>query len=169
MSAPFHIRRLHTHEWELYRRTRLRSLADSPHAFGSTYAAEQQRPGALWQARLLAVTPAIDCPLIAENAEGVVGLVWGKTDAGDPALAHVYQMWVAPEARGQGVGKALIDGVVDWARSNGARVLRLAVTSGNASAAALYLRAGFQDVGGPMELHEGSPVVSQVMELALVD
>lgn len=164
---PFTIRRLASHEWALYRSARLASLADAPQAFGSTYAAEMQRAPALWQARLMAVTEALDCPLIAEIDGAAVGLVWGKTDALDPALVHVYQMWVAPQARGKGVAAGLLDGVTDWARANGAASVRLAVTPGNEAAAALYRKRGFVDVGAPEAVHEGSSMLSQTMVLVL--
>lgn len=163
----FTIRRLASHEWSLYRNTRLASLADSPQAFCSSYSAEVERAPALWQARLLAASEAVDCPLVAEMDGAAVGLVWGKTDAQQPALAHVYQMWVAPQARGQGVAAALLDGVTGWARANGASALRLSVTPGNEAAAALYRKRGFADTGAPEALQEGSAMLSQAMELAL--
>ncbi|WP_229518319.1 GNAT family N-acetyltransferase [Massilia sp. PAMC28688] len=167
MVPPFRIRTLGCLEWPLYRRSRLRALAEAPHAFGSTLAAEQHRPDALWQARLMAASPATDCPLVAELDGMVVGMVWGKIDAADPFLAHLYQMWVAPEARGRGVGAALIEAVLGWARGNGARVAQLAVSEGNEAAARLYRRAGFVGSGKFESLHAGSAMRSQVMQLAL--
>lgn len=167
MAPPFLIRTLDCLEWPLYRRTRLRSLAEAPHAFGSTLAAEQHRPAALWQARLLAVTPATDCPLVAEAGGAVIGMVWGKAAAGDPRLAHIYQMWVAPQARGQGVGAALLDAALEWARGNGARLVQLAVSEGNEAAARLYRRAGFVPAAPLQALHAGSAMRSQLMQLSL--
>lgn len=167
VAASFQLRTLGPLDWPLYRRTRLRSLAEAPHAFGSTLAAEQHRPAALWQARLIAATAATDYPLVAERDGQVVGLVWGKTDATDPGLAHLYQMWVAPEARGQGVGAALIEAALGWARGNGVRVVELAVSEGNRAATRLYERAGFVATGTFEALHAGSSLRSQRMQLAL--
>ena len=53
-------------------------------------------------------------------------------------------MWVAPEARGQGVGNALIDAVIEYARSSGASRLLLDVADHNQQAIALYARKGFK-------------------------
>jgi hypothetical protein len=48
------IRTLKAHEWPKYREVRLRSLADSLDAFGSTLAAEQDRTPDAWALRLSA-------------------------------------------------------------------------------------------------------------------
>ena len=56
-------------------------------------------------------------------------------------------MWVAPEVRGTGVGDALVGAVVDWAVTESAAELTLAVRPGNGPARALYERSGFVHVG----------------------
>ncbi len=56
-------------------------------------------------------------------------------------------MWVAPEERGKGVGRALVDAVIVWARANGFARLRLEVVDDNAPAVALYARKGFARTG----------------------
>ncbi len=43
-------------------------------------------------------------------------------------------MWVAPEARGSGVGAALMDAVESWAREAGYENIGLGVTTVNAPA-----------------------------------
>ena len=45
----------------------------------------------------------------------------GVIDDEDPALAHLYAMWVAPRApAGSGAGRALVEAVVAWAAERGA-------------------------------------------------
>ena len=46
------VRRFAPHEWRVYRELRLRALADSPDAFGSTYEREAARTDAEWEDRL---------------------------------------------------------------------------------------------------------------------
>jgi ribosomal protein S18 acetylase RimI-like enzyme len=56
-------------------------------------------------------------------------------------------MWVAPEARGRGVGEELITAVVDWARASSFARLALDVADHNRHAIALYERSGFRATG----------------------
>jgi GNAT superfamily N-acetyltransferase len=70
-------------------------------------------------------------------------------------------MFVGPEARGRGVGAALVDAVVGWARARGAEGLCLWVTATNASAIALYARCGFQNSGARRSLPH-SPAVDML-------
>jgi ribosomal protein S18 acetylase RimI-like enzyme len=62
-------------------------------------------------------------------------------------LYTLISMWVAPEARGTGVGDALIEATCQWAREAGAGELRLDVKEDNVQAIRLYIRHGFVDVG----------------------
>ena len=175
------IRRLQAHEWPAYRRLRLRSLADAPHAFGSTLAHEESWQPALWMARLVAAsTSGSDCPLVADasaspstsasapQADAVLtALLWAKCDPDDPGIVNLFQMWVAPEARGLGLGAALLHAAIDWARSIGARGVRLGVVTDNAAAVRLYARAGFRAVGVPAPIRPGASALEQTMLLDL--
>jgi GNAT superfamily N-acetyltransferase len=162
------IRILRGHEWQAYRDARLRSLADSPDAFGSTLAAEQERTPDAWAARLgAAAVSGQDYPLIAELDGAVVGLVWARFDATTPSVVNVFQMWVAPESRGRGVAATLLRAAIGWARSRNARVVQLGVTCGDTSAVRLYVREGFETFGAPEPLRADSPLLSQTMRLAI--
>jgi GNAT superfamily N-acetyltransferase len=166
------LRTLHPADWPVYRDLRLRALADAPDAFCSTYAEESQRTDDAWTARLAA--PALGAhqqgwPFAAELDGTPVGLAWVKLDAdsaGSAATASLYQVWVAPEARGRGVGAALVEGAVAWARARRAQALHLQVTSGDGAAARLYRRMGFVDDGAPVP-RPGSAASEQAMALAL--
>jgi ribosomal protein S18 acetylase RimI-like enzyme len=162
------VRRLHPAEWQAYRDLRLSALADSPDAFGSTYEHESLRPDGEWKERVeLGAGSAHDLPLIAEDGTDLVGLAWGKTMPEEPAIAHLFQMWVAPHWRGQGVGQELLRQVIEWARASGAEAVVLGVTCGNGVAQQLYARAGFVPLGEPAPLRPGSALLSQKMRLDL--
>jgi GNAT superfamily N-acetyltransferase len=162
------VRRFAPHEWRAYRDLRLRALADSPDAFASTLLAEQRHEDDHWKERLSSgATSAWNLPLVTEGDAGPAGLAWGRIDPAQPETAHVYQMWVAPEARGAGCGTMLLQAILDWARDAGARTVLLHVTRGNDAAARVYSRAGFAPVGEPEPLRSGSALLSQRMRLEL--
>lgn len=173
--AGIRIRRFTAREWPAYRALRLRSLANAPEAFGSSHAAEEAWAQELWMARLTAASVSgRDCPLVAESAgpDGAIadmlGLLWAKCDAEDAGIVNLFQMWVAPEARGRGVAAALVDEAVAWARSIRAHTVRLGVVCSNQAAIRLYLRKGFRDVGTPAPIRPGSALLEQTMCLNLM-
>lgn len=54
---------------------------------------------------------------------------------------------IRPGYRGEGLGRALLDAAIDWARAVGLRKLTLGVFPDNAPALALYRAAGFVEEG----------------------
>lgn len=164
------IRPLYPDEWAVYRELRLRSLADAPDAFYSTLESESARSAEDWAARLAAAAVSgKDCPLVAELDATPAGLVWAKMDSVNPTLMHLFQMWVAPEWRGHGVGRGLLATALDWAREREVRFVELDVTLGNSSAQRLYTRAGFKPVAAPVPMRAGSALMLQQMRLVLDD
>jgi ribosomal protein S18 acetylase RimI-like enzyme len=73
-------------------------------------------------------------------------------------IGHVIGMMVRPEARGLGVGRALLDACVAEARRTpGLEMLTLTVTAGNDKAIRLYESSGFAAYGTlPRALKLGS-------------
>jgi ribosomal protein S18 acetylase RimI-like enzyme len=152
------VRRLGAHEADLLRDVRLRALRDAPMAFGSTLAREEGYAPETWERRAAeSATGERQAIFIAEPAAGMAS---GVIDAEDPALAHLHAMWVAPEARGTGAGRALVEAVVAWATERGAERLTTSVTEGNAAATALYTAAGFSDTGRREPLGHSGAVVA---------
>jgi ribosomal protein S18 acetylase RimI-like enzyme len=88
-------------------------------------------------------------------------------DDGSGGLAHLVSMWVAPEARGRGLGEALATAVVDWARERGFPGVRLFVVRGNDGAAALYQRCGFRHTGVVLAMPRQPTRLKQEMTLRL--
>ncbi len=162
------VRRFAPDEWRLYRDLRLHALREAPDAFGSMYAHEARRSDSEWTSRLSrGVSSPWDLPLVAEASDEPCGLAWVRIEEDAPAIAHLYQMWVAPTRRRQGTGRALLDAAVAWARLAGAHTIVLDVTTGNNDAARLYERVGFIPTGEPKLLRPGSTLLSQAMRLSL--
>lgn len=147
--APMELRRFRPDEGRLFREVRLRALADAPTAFASTYAEALERPARWWDewvAKWSAGTRAVG--FVALEGDRPMGLAGGYfDDEAERDVVELIAMWVAPEARGRGVGAALTTAVVDWARERGARLVKLWVTTTNAGAMRLYERCGFRRTG----------------------
>ena len=141
-EAPIDIKRLAVDEGLRLRTIRLRALADAPDAFGSTYDEVAAWPLDSWAAQLQKIATFV---AVVDGED--VGLVRGARDALQPDAAWLISMWVSPEVREQGVGEALIDAVVEWARISGVRRVLLDVGDHNQPAIALYARKGFEPNG----------------------
>lgn len=61
--------------------------------------------------------------------------------------AHVLNLCVDRNAQGQGLGRALLDHLIERARSMGAFRMLLEVRVSNATALSLYESAGFSEIG----------------------
>ena len=58
-----------------------------------------------------------------------------------------HSIYVAPEAQGRGVGKALLEALVGRARALGKHVIVGGIEAGNTASIALHARAGFVETG----------------------
>jgi GNAT superfamily N-acetyltransferase len=153
-------------DWERVRDVRVRALGDAPSAFGSRLEEEQDRPEAFWRSRLESHAAAT---FLAIRGHETVGLVRTFVEPEDVTSAKLVSMWVAPHARGQGVGRELVAVVVQWARDHDATSVQLWVTETNAAARRLYELCGFILSGGQQKL-PSDPTLSEVaMRLDLGD
>ena len=141
------MRRVREADWRALRDVRLSALADSPDAFGSTLEREQAFGDTEWQewARDAAAGTA-EILVLAWLETEPVGIVGAFAEEGRDHI-HLIAMWVAPQARRAGVGRALIDAVVAWAVEIGAPAVRLDVADDNVDARHLYDASGFSSTG----------------------
>ncbi len=64
--------------------------------------------------------------------------------------AHLEELYVVPERRGRGLGRALLEAAMDHARERGAVRIDLATSEDDTAARGLYESAGFTNrEGGP--------------------
>ena len=82
---------------------------------------------------------------VAADAEGLLGYSLVFQRAGSDR-ARLYSIVVAPRARGQGLGRRLLDDAQDQARARGCRRIGLEVRADNAPAIALYRAAGYREL-----------------------
>ncbi|WP_366942503.1 GNAT family N-acetyltransferase [uncultured Shewanella sp.] len=144
------------------------SLQDSPDSFGSTYEHEIKFSKEEWLSRLgLDNQSKYALPLIAELNGMAMGLAWGGLHSSSDKTAHIYQMWIAPSVRGQGVGRLLLQKIITWAKEFDVDYVSLAVTTINMAAVKLYQTTGFEPYGALKSLREDSVLSVQPMRLKL--
>src|SRR5688500_4714869 len=132
VAAIVRVERLTVDEVPRVRAIRLRALADAPDAFGSTLAEAAARPPEIWAEQLQ------DLPTFVAVDDGLdIGMVRCEPDEARVDTATLISMWVAPTARRRGAGDALIDAVIEWARTNGVKRLLINEVDDNAAAIAL--------------------------------
>ncbi len=82
--------------------------------------------------------------LVARSCGQALGC--GALKSGKNGIGEIKRMWVAPGARGQGVGRRLLEALEAHARQLGLAVLHLETNRTLHEAQALYRRHGYQEV-----------------------
>jgi GNAT superfamily N-acetyltransferase len=154
------VRTITADDWSLLRHVSLRALADSPDAFRTTLAEAQAHTEDFWRQRAAGSAPIL---VVLEDGRGVA--MGGVFTPPDSAVAYIWGMWTAPEARGRGYAAGLLTDLVNWCRDRDLGV-RLHVTEGNEPARRLYVVHGFMSTGMWEPLRDGSAL--RVEELQLV-
>ena len=130
---------------------RLRGLSEYPQAFTSSVEEEATRP-LDWSVQRLTEAPQRPNDVflggfVAGQLQGLVGLQ-GRYRPKERHNATVVGLFVAPEASGRGLGRALMQALLACARARPELLqLDLTVTEGNAAALALYDSLGFTVYG----------------------
>ena len=139
------VHRLRPDDWRLWRELRLAALADAPRAFGTSLAewSGENDTERRWRARLTGV--AFNAVLFRD---GVPAGMVSATDPDGRGPVQLLSLWVAPSARGLGVGDAAVRAVLRWADDEHAgSEVALSVKVDNLTAVAVYERNGFVSVG----------------------
>lgn len=145
------LRRISPDEWATWRDMRLRSLADTPDAYGSTLQREAAYDEAEWRTRLEGGRAIL---VFEDGAPVAMGAAWRP----DEERFDIVAMWVVPEFRGRGFSRLVLQELVSMGRSEGRRI-GLCVTRGNDVARSAYEKFGFVDTGTSDPLREGSDLL----------
>jgi GNAT superfamily N-acetyltransferase len=158
------VRRIAPDDVGVARELRLRALKTDPSSFGSTYEREAAFADEIWEERVARGARGDDAAtLLAFRADEAVGLVSGFRDEEEATVFDVVGMWVAPEARGEGIGRRLLEEIESWFASCGGIEVRLSVTNEAAAARGLYASAGYEPDGRADE----SPHTPGLVELGM--
>ena len=153
------IRFLKSGELLIWVKLRLEALADAPEAFGDTVDQAKLRSDEEWRESLLDRDGSL---LVAFDGQLPVGMARVARSEETESSAGLYSMWVAPSARRNGVGRALMDAAVVWAELQRVDEMVLFVAQGN-GAKRLYLRTGFVETGRLRPLRSNREVQMEEM------
>lgn len=151
MTAPcrYPVRQLATGDTFRYRDVMLDAYENFSEAFTSTANERCEKSLSWWKGRV-ASDDGTSVTFGAFDGDELVGTAGIEYETRDKTKhkSLLFGMFVRPDYRGHGIGRALIDAALDHARARpGSRVTRLALTGGNASAQRLYESCGFATFG----------------------
>ncbi len=134
-----------------FRDLRLESLKNEPYAFLVTYDDELQVTEEKWRERIdNSVKGDNGVMVVAETEGNLVGLV-GITYGRHPKIkhsAHIWGTYVTPDFRGKGIGRRLMEKVIEIAKANSSvKKIKIEVVAEQESAAKLYEKMGFIHIG----------------------
>ncbi|HEV7599073.1 MAG TPA: GNAT family N-acetyltransferase [Bradyrhizobium sp.] len=144
-AAHIEIRRLTQADSDLvlYRDIRLEALKANPEAFGSTFEIEDAQPSSWFSARLGS------SELLGVFCDAKLVATAGFAIQQGQKKAHKGTMWgmyVRPAARRTGIGRLLVEAIVDLARRR-VELIQLTVVRDNERARRLYASHGFREYG----------------------
>lgn len=139
----FAIRRLGPDEGPLFRELRLTTLRLDDVNFAATLAEEEAKPASAFEAAV-----RDGAVFVAEDDGAVLGLVGftPQTRAKSRHKGFIYGVFVMPEGRGRGVGRALMTATLDHARGV-VEIVQLVALADNKAAVFLYESLGFERYG----------------------
>lgn len=161
------VRQLRSDDAPAYRDLRLDGLESDPRAFASSHAAESKLT--LDDHRRTLENNIVLGAFADDRLKGSVAY-FVPARASMAHRGHVWGMIVASDARGQGIGRAVLSVLLDHARAAGLRQLHLGVGAYNAAAIHLYRRLGFCTYGTePRALHIGNQDIDEHLMVLFLD
>lgn len=136
------IKRLDESHATEYRFLRLNSLKNHPEAFGSSFEEEMLNSISFYKQRLMSDDSLTLGAFIDDRLVGMITLRYGNHKKTKHS-GHIHAMYVDGDYQQQGIGFALVQGVIDEAKIRGVINLFLTVTSTNQKAIRLYEKCGF--------------------------
>lgn len=121
-----------------FKNIRLRSLKDSPEAFGTRFEVASTWDKDNWISQVEKLNT-----FIASVDGNDVGVARSMKDESSSEVGWVISMWVAPEARGKKVASQLLRSIIEWAKNENITLLKLDVVDTNKAAISLYEKHGF--------------------------
>lgn len=143
--------KLPVERWEEYKNLRLEALKQEPQAFSSSYEDDVLMSDEQWQSKLANYSDGKTGIILAADLNGeLVGIMNSRIEQSRKMghVAFIHGVYVKPEFRGKGIGKKLLEEILQWIEGHREIVkINLDVTTEQEAAIALYKSVGFEIVG----------------------
>ncbi len=134
-------------EWHVLRDVKLRALQESPDVFEEHLSEVLAWDSVRWRRHVSQSGDELKRIFVARVGKRHAGMVYVASDKRSSGTGYIGSMWVAPHARGAGIGSRLLETALSQIQSWGLHRARLCVAEGDTSAISLYRRAGFSETG----------------------
>ena len=141
------IYKLKQDDWKYYRDLRLEALLGDPEAFGESYAETVKRTDKEWKEKMKKTISHI---FVAREGDEYFGMAAAFQEQGEKIahIAYVWGVYLRKAYRGQGIGKQLMQSLLDeLQKNNEIKKINLNVNTKQAAAVKLYESFGFQIAG----------------------
>lgn len=131
-----------------FRDIRLEALKNHPESFGSGFTDYDQKPEQYWCERL-SYNSAEQAIYFAELSGNLIGMCGIHRNLA-PKLQHsatIFGVYVRPAWRGMKISHRMLEACLNWARSYGVVIAKLAVVTTNQPALKCYSDFGFNIYG----------------------
>lgn len=139
----FTIKQLGADDWHIWKNFRLEALKNSPESFGSSYEEELNWTNSDFQNSL---TKSDIFGVFVDNSLISCAGFYSLNSAKTKHRGVIWGMYTRPECRGQGIASALIQTIINHAKSRVDQLHLTCVTS-NLGAVAFYQKQGFKIYG----------------------
>jgi len=163
----FTVRRLDAKDATLFRNVRLEAFKAHPEAFGSSYDELVSKPVSHFEGWL---TDMVAYGAFVEDQLMGIGAYFRERGSKMRHRAYVISMYCAPELRGKGVARSVIEHIADHARAKGIIQLHLGVGADNEAAKTTYEKAGFKTYGvEPRSLFVNDKYIDEELMVRFLD
>src|SRR3989344_319726 len=136
--------KLQPKDWRLIREIRLEALTQEPQAFNSTFEEVSSYPESYWEEKMVSKKDIFAFAMCRNRIIGVMNLTIGE-DGEAEDVAVVHGAYVTKDFRGLGIGKVLLNFLIDEVTNNNKiKTLKLWVKESQLLARKLYEGGGFK-------------------------
>lgn len=134
--------------WDQIRALRIRSVSSDPEAFGQTPEEAIATPEEEWRRRLNAGQYMCARDTVTKEILAMACVVQEENEK-SKHIANIYSVYVSPEVRGHGVGRRIMESLIEDVIKTMPEVIKLElrVSSTQQAAKALYESLGFKEIG----------------------